>query len=44
MDVQAGVDETDGVDGGVPPKPREPFGELLLLNADTGDGILYLVK
>lgn len=43
MDVLAGVDETDGVDGGVPPKPRDPFGELLL-NADTGDGILYLLK
>lgn len=41
MDVQAGVDDTDGVDGGVPPNPRDPFGELLL-NADTGDGILYL--
>lgn len=43
MDVLAGVDETDGVDGGVPPKPRDPFGELLL-NADTGDGILYLYR
>lgn len=41
--MQAGVEETDGVDGGVPPKPRDPFGELLL-NADTGDGILYLFK
>lgn len=39
----AGVDDTDGVDGGVlmPPNPRDPFGELLF-KADTGDGILYL--
>lgn len=39
----AGVDDTDGVDGGVlmPPIPRDPFGELLF-KADTGDGILYL--
>lgn len=38
----AGVDETDGVDGGVliPLIPREPFGEQL--NAGKGDGILYL--
>lgn len=36
----AGVDETDGVDGGVfiPPSPRDPFGELLF----NGDGMLYL--
>lgn len=38
----AGVDETDGVDGGViPPIPRDPFGEPLF-SADTGEGILYL--
>lgn len=43
MDVHAGVDETEGVDGGVPPNPLDPFGELLL-NADTGDGILYLFE
>lgn len=45
MDVEAGVEETDGVfdEGGVPPNPRDPFGELLL-NAETGDGILYLFQ
>lgn len=41
----AGVDDTDGVDGGVfmPPSPRDPFGELLF-KAATGDGILYLKR
>lgn len=40
----AGVDETEGVDGGVMPlKPREPFGELLF-RPDIGDGMLYLCR
>lgn len=43
MEVLAGVDDTDGVDGGVlmPPSPRDPFGEQLLA-IGTGDGMLYL--
>lgn len=43
MEVLAGVDDTDGVDGGVlmPPSPRDPFGEQLL-TIGTGDGMLYL--
>lgn len=42
--MDAGVDETDGVDGGVmPPMPRDPFDELQFV-ANIGDGMLYLFR
>lgn len=42
IDVVAGVEDIDGVDGGVlilKPPCREPFGEVAVI---TGEGMLYL--